>query len=408
MRRRIVWVLVLALLLAGGFAWAQKAKVTFFWALYDGLTEDFRESLQDAFMAANPSIDVDIVPIDWDLMQEKMTTSVAGGQPPELCVIGTRWLLDLMSTDSVLEVDKVVSKATLSNIAAGAMEAKIKGKLMGLPIAAGARILAINNDVTKVVPKTMEELRAEAKKVHKPPKMYGLIMPGKVHTELTDFCYYLYSAGGDYFAKNADGSWGKCVVNSPAGVKALEFMVGLATKDKVVQEGYLGLDRMDSHPIYYEGRAAYVMIGAWVESAMKDIATKPNTQYALIPPFAGQKQSGLIITDSVAIFKKAKYTKEAGKFLDFFYLDEWKAKFDESVGFPPVTISAGKLPQFQSPLYQALGKAAMSAKGWPLIDEWAEVSNIIWEANVKAFLGQMTPKAALDEAAAKVDKIRGM
>ena len=133
MRRRIVWVLVLALLLAGGLAWAQKAKVTFFWALYDGLTEDYRHSLQDAFMAANPTIDVDIVPIAWELMQEKMSTSVAGGQPPELCVIGTRWLLDLMSTDSVLEVDKVVSKATLSNIAAGAMEANIKGKLMGLP-----------------------------------------------------------------------------------------------------------------------------------------------------------------------------------------------------------------------------------------------------------------------------------
>jgi multiple sugar transport system substrate-binding protein len=359
-------------------------------------------------MAANPSIDVDIVPIAWELMQEKMSTAVAGGQPPELCVIGTRWLLDLMSTDSALEVDKVVSKATLDNIAAGAMEAKLKGKLMGLPIAAGARILAINNDVTKVVPKTMEELRTEAKKVHKPPKTYGLIMPGKLHTELTDFCYYLYSAGGDYFAKNADGSWGKCTVNSAAGVKALQFMVDMATKDKIVEEGYLGLIRMDAHPIFYEGRAAYVMIGAWVESAMKQANSSFKAQYALIPPFAGQKQSGLIITDSVAIFKKAKYTKEAGKFLDFFYQDAWKAKFDEAVGFPPVTISAGKLPQFQSPLYQALGKAAMSAKGWPLIDEWAEVSNIIWEANVKAFLGQLTPKAALDEAAAKVDKVRGM
>ena len=110
----------------------------------------------------------------------------------------------------------------------------------------------------------------------------------------------------------------------------------------------------------------------------------------------------------MAIFKKAKYTKEAGKFLDFFYQDKWKAKFDELVGFPPVTISAAKLPQFQSPLYQALGKAAMTAKGWPLIDEWAEVSDIIWDANVKAFLRQMTPQAALDEAAAKIDKARGM
>jgi multiple sugar transport system substrate-binding protein len=408
MRKGILWILVLVLLLAGGLAWAQKAKVTFFWALYDGLTEEYRASLQDAFMAANPSIDVDIVPIAWELMQEKMSTAVAGGQPPELCVIGTRWLLDLMSTDSVLEVDKVVSKKTLDNIAAGAMEAKIQGKLMGLPIAAGARIMTVNNDITRVVPKTMEELRAEARRVNSPPKVYGLIMPGKKHTELTDFCYYLYAAGGDYFAKNADGSWGKSVVNSPAGVKALQFMVDLATKDKIVEEGYLGLIRMDSHPIFYEGRAAYVMIGAWVESAMKQANSSFKAQYVQIPPFAGQKQTSLIITDSVAIFKKAKYTKEAGKFLDFFYQDQWKAKFDELVGFPPVTVSAAKLPQFQSPLYQALGQAAMTAKGWPLIEEWAEVSDIIWDANVKAFLGQMSPKAALDEAAAKIDRARGM
>ena len=50
---------------------------------------------------------------------------------------------------------------------------------MGIPIAAGARILAINNDITKDVPKTMEELEADAIKINKPPKVYGLIMPGQ-------------------------------------------------------------------------------------------------------------------------------------------------------------------------------------------------------------------------------------
>jgi ABC-type glycerol-3-phosphate transport system substrate-binding protein len=59
-------------------------------------------------------------------------------------------------------------------------------------------------------------------------------------------------------------------------------------------------------------------------------------------------------------------------------------------------------------MYQALGQAALNAKGWPMIVEWAEVSNIIWDANVKAFLGQMSPKAALDEAAGKIDKLREM
>ncbi len=399
-------ILVPALMFAGGQAGEKKTKVTFFWAEYDGLTEAYRASLQDSFNAAHPDIDADIVSTDWDLMYDKLTTSIAGGKPPELSVIGTRWLLELMTMDAVDEVTQYLSKSTVDNIAPGAMEARLEGKLMGLPVAAGARILAYNPDLTTTVPNTMEELREAAIKVHNPPNVYGLIMPGKLHTELTDFAYYLYAAGGNFFEMESDGSYGKCSVNSPEGVKALSFMNKLAEEDKVVQEGYLALDRMDSHPLFYTGNIAYTFIGAWVESAAKNAGAAFQPEYGQIPPFAGQKQKSLIITDSIAMFKGTNL-EAAGKFLDFFYQDEWKAKFDEAIGFPPVTISAGKLPQFQSPLYKVLGEAALNAQGWPLIEEWAECSNIIYNAEIEVHLGQKTPKQALDDAAAKIDKLRG-
>ncbi len=402
----VVLLLAAGLAFAGGQRGAEKQTVTFFWAGYDGLTEEYRASLQDAFNAAHPDIDVDIVHTDWDLMYDKLTTSIAGGKPPELSVIGTRWLLELMTMDAVDEVTQYLSKSTVDNIAPGAMEAKLKGKLMGLPVAAGARILAYNPDLTTTVPNTMEELREAAIKVHNPPNVYGLIMPGKLHTELTDFAYYLYAAGGNFFEMEPDGSYGKCIVNSPEGVKAVTFMNKLAEEDKVVQEGYLALDRMDSHPLFYTGKIAYTFIGAWVESAAKQAGAPFQLKYGQIPPFAGQKQKSLIITDSIAMFKGTNL-EAAGKFLDFFYQDEWKAKFDEAIGFPPVTISAGKLPQFQTPLYKVLGEAALNAQGWPLIEEWAECSNIIYNAEIEVHLGKKTPKQALDDAAAEIDKLRG-
>jgi ABC-type glycerol-3-phosphate transport system substrate-binding protein len=40
--------------------------------------------------------------------------------------------------------------------------------------------------------------------------------------------------------------------------------------------------------------------------------------------------------------------------------------------------------------------------------EFAEATEIIWDANVEAFLGKKTPKQALDDAAAKIDALRGM
>jgi multiple sugar transport system substrate-binding protein len=387
---------------------AGKATVTFFWALYDGLTEEFRAELQDAFNDAHDDMEVDIVPVDWNLMHDKITTAIAGGKPPELSVVGTRWLLEFMEVDAIVDVSQYVSKETLDNIAPGAMEAKIGGKLMGLPDAAGARILAYNADVASIVPKTMEELRGAAIRAHDPPNMYGLIMPGQKYTELTDFCYYLYAAGGDFFEMKPDGTYGKSAFNGPEGVKALEFMVKMATEDKIVQDGFLSLDRMSSHPIFYEGKAAYTFIGAWVESAYNQAGGTFDLKYAQIPPFEGVDGTTLIITDSIAMFKDAENLEAAGVFLDFFYQDEWKAVFDESIGFPPVTMSAAKLPQFQTPLYKVLGEAAMRSKGWPLMAEFAEVTDIIWDANVEAFLGEKTPQEALDDAAAEIDRLRGM
>jgi multiple sugar transport system substrate-binding protein len=407
-RLGMVSLIVTALISLAACGPKEKPKVTFFWALYDGLTEDFRASLEAAFNKATPDAQVQIVPVKWDDLQQKLTTAVAGGTPPDISVVGTRWLLDFMQTKSVDEVTQYVSKATIDNINPAAMEAKIGGKLMGLPVAAGARILAINDALTKDVPTTMEQLEADAKKVARPHKVYGLIMPGKTHTELTDFCYYFYSAGGDYFEMKPDGTYGKCTVNSDAGVKALTFMAKLALKDKVVQDGFTSMSRMDSHPVFYSGKAAFVMIGAWVDSAMKQAGANFPVSYALIPPFEGQKQSGLIITDSIAFFSKAKNLKAAGKFMDFFYQDQWKGKFDQLIGFPPVTLSAAKDPFWQTPLYKALNEAALSARPWPLVDNFDTLNNAVWAACEKVFQGQATPKAALDEAAAAVDKARGM
>ena len=151
-------------------------------------------------------------------------------------------------------------------------------------------------------------------------------------------------------------------------MKALTFMAKLALKDKVVEDKFTTYQRIPAIPLFYAGKIGYVMIGAWVDSAMKQAGAKFPVTYANIPSFAGQKPSGLIITDSIAFFTKAKNLKAAGKFIDFFYQDAYKGKFDQLIGFPPVTLSAAKDPFWNTPLYQALNAAALTARPWPLVD----------------------------------------
>jgi multiple sugar transport system substrate-binding protein len=408
MRRFAAVIAMVALLALPSLVFAQKAKATFFWAQYDGVTEDYRAGLQDAFNKLDPNTQIEIVPVPWDQLKDKLTTALAAGAPPDISIIGTRWLLEYYDLQQLADPTKFVSKATLDDILAGTKEGVIKGKLMGLPVAAGARFLAVNNSITKSVPKTMEELEKYAVAANKPPKNYGLFMVGQKNTELTEFAYYFYAAGGDFFAKNPDGSYGKCTVNSPAGIQALSFMNKLANEDKVVEDGYLGLTRIQGHPLFYAGKIGYVMIGAWVDSAMKQSGANFPVTYAQIPGFKGKPSTPLIITDSIAFFSGGKNLEAAGKFINFWYNSEWKGKFDELAGFPPVTKSASKRPAFNTPMYKVMAEAAANAKGWPLIATWDQCQDLIWDAVSKVYLKQATPKAALDEAAAAIDEINNV
>lgn len=407
----IAFVIALSLIAAPLSAGGQtevRPEVTVYWALYDGLTEDYRRELEQAFMDEHPDIDLEIVPIPWDDMHDQIMTSIAAGDPPEVSVIGTRWLLELLELEAVTPVEDHVSQELLDNIAEGAKEAEIEGTLWGLPVAAGARILTINRDLADTVPGTMEELREAALDVRDRTDAYGMLMPGQKHIELTDFVYYFYALDGEFFEVEADGSYGRSTVNSEAGVRALEFMIELTEEPGLIPEGYLSQTRMDAHPIFYAGNAGYVMIGAWVESSLADVGADFEVQYAQIPGFEGYPSQPLIVTDSLVMFEDAEYHEEAAKFIEFFYQDEWKARFDELIGFPPVTLSAAELPQFDTPLYEVLGEAAITAKPWPLMEGWAEYSDIIWDEISEAFLGRKSAQEALDDAAAEIDRRRGM
>ena len=88
---------VVLLLIAPVAVWAAPM-ATFFWAQYDGLTEDFRSLVESSFNKQSKDAQIQIVSIPWENMQDKFNTAVAGGAPPDISIVGTRWILDYMAT----------------------------------------------------------------------------------------------------------------------------------------------------------------------------------------------------------------------------------------------------------------------------------------------------------------------
>ena len=384
-----------------------KSEVSIYWAEYDGLTPEYAQGLKAAFEKANPDIALKIVSTPWNVLHDKLITALGGNQAPDLSVIGTRWLLEFMDMDVVEPMEKYLSKGLLANIPEALMEGKLNNTLYGIPVAAGPRIMFYRTDLMPKAPETFEEMAEIVKKITKAPDMYGVGMSGKKYTELTEFAYYLYGNGGDFFAMTPEGKYGKCIVNNEAGVKALTFMNDLV-KAKATQPSTLEDTRDQVQDLFVAGKLGIMMSGAFTAGLLEQRGAKFGWAPAVIPHFQGKNSAPLFITDSIVMFKASKNKEAAGKFLDFFYGDEWRLQFDKLVGFPPITKSLGKDPYFQKPLYQILVKSMEGAKAWPLVAEWPECNDIIWNAISSAFLGQKDVKKALDDAAAEIDKLRKM
>ncbi|NQS88475.1 sugar ABC transporter substrate-binding protein [Patescibacteria group bacterium] len=412
MKKIVLTVITLSLiLLLFGTAVSAKKDVNFFLALYDGLRPEYYQDLNRAFNKANPDIDLKIIPVDWNNLHDKLVIAIAGGRPPDLSVIGTRWLLEFLDIGVVEPIEKYLSKELLDNIEPGTMEARINNILYALPVAAGPRFLYYRSDIFEkygmaVPPDTFEEMLTCAQKINDPPNFYGAGMSGKKYVELTEFAYYLLGNDGYFFEINPDGSYGKCRINDEAGIEALTFMNDLVSKYKVTQPGVTAYTRDDVQDLFVSGKLGIILIGAYTDVILKQRGVSFKWDYGLIPRFAGKDRHSLMITDSIMMFKASKNKEAAAKFLEFFYQDKWRFEFNKQVGFPPVLKSVGKMPYYQAPIYKVMVESMPGAKGWPLVSKWAECNDIIWNAIGATFLGQKTPKQAMNEAAAKIDGIQ--
>jgi len=385
---------------------AKKAEISIIWAEYDGVTPEFADQMEKGFEEKYPNADLAVISTPWNQIHDRLITSLGGDNPPDMSIIGTRWVLEFK--DQLEPPQKWASKETIDNIQPGAKEAVVDGVLLALPDALGPRIMFYRSDLIDQAPVTFEDMLNAALKANNPPDIYGVGMSGKKYAELTEFAYYFYGAGGEFFEKTPEGKLGKCAVNSPAGVKALTFMSDLVNKYKVTQPGVTNYCRDELQDLMVSGHLAMMMSGGFTGSIMKSKNVPFEWKPSQMPYFKGSKPSSLLVTDSLAFFNTSKNKEIVGKFLDYFYSDEVQIPFQKLIGFPPVTKSAGKDAFFQTPVYREMVKANAVAKGWPLVEEWSECTDVIWDAIGNVFLGKASSKSALDEAAKQIDKIRGI
>src|SRR3954453_7579171 len=184
------------------------------------------------FHKLHPNITIQMQNVNADSASQKLTTQIAGGNPPDVAVVDASAPSDFASRQALGNLDDYISRSSIVKpddyVDAFKTFVTYQGHLWGLPIDGESTGLFYRKDLFAAAgidgpPKTWDEFLADAEKPTDPAKkQYGY----EVFAPEAAYYWYpwLYQAGGDLLSED-----GKTVTfDSPEAQTAANFYTGLA------------------------------------------------------------------------------------------------------------------------------------------------------------------------------------
>lgn len=284
------------------------------------------------------------------------------------------------------------------------------GGLYGLPIYSEVTILYYRKDLFAAAglepPTTMQELEADAAKLNKPPRVFGIALRGLRGEGMNVYIWteWMRSYGANFLDPTMHP-----VFNSPAAIEGTEQYTRLINKYGPPGDGTWGWDKVSS--AFSAGRVAMIVESTAfypVFDDPKESNVVGKVGYATVPSgpkgaFPANYSIGLAIPSSVNIHSKT--FAAAAAFLQWATSEQMEfARTDKGIGNEDrksVADSALLKSKIDASYISAVaeGQKIANPEYRPRIPEWREMGDIIGAQLESAFTHGKSVKAALDEAA---------
>lgn len=371
---------------------------------YSTKTGPYFKEIKQAFEKQYPDVDVQIEVVSWDNLQQKLTTDISGGDNADLSIIGTRWLLDFVSQDTVTPLDSYVKDEFRGRFISTFLNPSvIDGKTWALPIAASARAMYFNKAILEkagvtTTPKTWDEVLAACARVKQayPSDTYCFGLQGKEIESDIYYYYALWTYGGNLVSADK-----KSGLDTDAGIKAATLFRTMIDKG-YTEPSVTAYNREDVQNQFKQGKIGMMITAPWLIGQIKTEA--PKLEYGIAPIPEGTQAATYGVTDSIVMFQNSKHKKESWDFLEFIFETSWRVKFDTNEGFLPVNKEEAALPQFANdPQMKAFTALLPVAKFAPLLTGWEEAAAGVIRNLQQMYLGHATPPDAMKAAASQVN-----
>ena len=354
----------------------------------------------------------------WDSQRTDILAALAGGRVPDLFKGHSKYVGEFGANGVLQALDEIDGWAEYSSqfIPAYVDQLKYKGKQYGAPYSTGAFVLAGNKSLMEAAgvasPTTWSELKASAAKATNTGKgVYGIVLPGGANQDSAyRWCAWLYKAGG----RVLDDEWTKPIFNSEAGVATLALWVDLK-KAGSLPPGVPAYGYNDEAQFFGLGKAVFASEGNWWQRAMEDGYKFPSSNLVLSPLPAADGVKGVAPAETLSdlnmfgMFKDGPNTAGAWELMKFARSTKADLALATTGGEAIPVTKAAYEPGVNWRLYgkDIFLKEAPASVLWPSHPNITEIQVILGEAINAALTGSMTPKEALDAAAAKTADVIG-
>ncbi len=286
------------------------------------------------------------------------------------------------------------------------------GALYALPYVGNSQLFFYRKDLFEKhslkVPATWDDVLAAAKTIHEKEtegangsRVYGYVMrAAQGNAAVADFMPIFWAFGGEMF-----DAAGKPAVNSPEGIRALEFMLELG---KYSPPGYASFNADEVGAHLLQGTAAMSInwpawIGPFSDAARSRVIGK--MEFTVLPAAVKQGQAE-IGNWLIAI---PRYSKNAEAAMDFLLWATSAEQMKKSAlrGNPPTRRSLFNDAELiaKNPAYTAQLSSLESSRPRPRTPYWNEIENAFGIFLSKANSGELSAAAAMNQANAEIEKI---
>lgn len=293
---------------------------------------------------------------------------------------------------------------------------RFEGKLYGLPVYGESTFLMYRKDLFDKynipVPKTMDDLYSAAITIKNKTdgEIAGITLRGEqgIHN-VYSWATFLWSFGGQWFDED-----GKCVIDSPEGIKATEFYVKLLNDAGPIGVSNFGWE--ENRLAFTQGRAAMI-IDATVNGAFNEDPENSSVAgkvgYAPSPVQSKDPNGGAnsLAVHNLYMSSFSKNKEAAWKFITWATSKQTQEKMldiEPSSGISSKSamgtdIFVEKYGAFKDAMLEALDKS--NSNYLPQIPEANEIINITGTAISQVLVGTANAKDALTDAAAQINNI---